>query len=90
MTALEHFWKMRSAKSAPDISEGSVSHKTHEKLKGSEQPKNVRTVDGARTLVDSVRRSCYAGIQPVVTKHAQQSMSDAATLLASGIAAEGC
>ena len=37
-------------------------------MKGSAWPKKVRAVDAARMLADLVGRSCYAGLQPAVTK----------------------
>jgi len=51
------------------------------------------SVDAARMLVDLVRRSCFAGLQPAVTKRSgtaarSKALSDAATLLASGLQLE--
>ena len=77
----EHFWKMRSAECAPDCSQSSLSQKNCQKLARSEQPRicvvesplpdlcgRVPIVSAARTLVDLVWRSCYAGLQPAATK----------------------
>ena len=52
-------------------------------------------VSGVWTLIDLVRRSCYAGLQPAVetrmgTAAHSKAASDAATFLARSIAAGGC
>ena len=67
--------------------------KNRQKPPCSEQRGKVRSVDAARMLVDLVRRSCFAGLQPAVTKHSgtaarSKALSDAATLLASGLQLE--
>ena len=59
VAASQHFWKMGSAKCAPDCSESLISHKTRYKLKGSEQ----RGIVPARMLLDLLRRSWQAGLQ---------------------------
>ena len=61
LRCVEHFWKMRSEKCAPDCSESTFGAAPD--LCG-----RVRTADAAPTLVDLVRRSCYAGLQPAATK----------------------
>ena len=76
---------MRSEKCAPDCSESTFGAAPD--LCG-----RVRTADAAPTLVDLVRRSCYAGLQPAATKGIgtaarRKAMGDAATLLTSRIAA---
>ena len=91
---------MRSAKCARDCSEVSISEK-HRKKPGmlgvaSDLCSRVRTVDAARMLVDLVRRPCYSGLQPAVTKRIGKAarrkalVSDVATLVLCEIAAAGC
>ena len=80
---LEHCWKMGSAKCVPDCSESSIQKNTE---------KTCSEFGVARSSLLSALRErgstwCDASVMRVCN---QQSMSDAATLLASGIAAGGC
>ena len=95
----EHFWKMRPAKCAQDCSESLISHRKRKKKTGvrssagfvrsKSQCQRCANVDrfGATLLLCGLATGCdkthWHGC-------AQQSMSDAATLLASGVAAGGC
>ena len=66
LACLEHFWKMKLAKCAPDCSESSVSHKNRLKLHVRSSPGFVWTsrhyVSAEPTLSDSVPRSCFRGL----------------------------
>ena len=68
----EHFWKMRPAKCAQDCSESLISHRKRKKKQGFGAAPDLcgrsPSVSAARTLIDLVRRSCFAGLQPAVTK----------------------
>ena len=88
LTTPEHF----RTKCAPDCSQSLISHKNcKENWHG---PRKVRTVDGAPIVVDLASLllcGSAAGCDKTQWHGcAQQSMRDAATLLASGIAAGGC
>ena len=95
LTAAENFWKIRSANCAPDCSESSVSQKKTPKTPmfgvAQNRPHSQRCVNVGRFGW----RSCYAGLQPAVTKRngtgaRSKALNDAATPLASRIAAGSC
>ena len=83
---------MRSEKLARDCSESLISQKIRKQPPCPEQSGVVPIVsaEAARMLVDFARHSCHAGLQLAVTKRIDtparsKAVSDAATLLASGM-----
>jgi len=92
----EHFWKMKSAKCSPHFSESSISHKNTCHVQRSpgfvwSSPRWQRCANvgrfGAMLLLCGFATGCD---KTDWHRCAQESISDVATLLASGIAAGGC